>query len=234
MDKIIPMIILAGGFGTRLQMHDATRPKPMVLVNNMPFLYWLIQFYYNQGIKEFILSTHHMAEQIENYNWKIHFPNANFKMEREKSPLGTGGAIQEIFKNNSNLKEAWVVNGDTLLPQPLPAIPQDIQAMYCVLKENEVFDAKPNIITKSNRVVGLKEGADYFDAGVVWVTKNAVEQSKHEPPCGLHQTLESSMKNGEVGFCIMPGTCYDIGTPERLKRFENDLEKILKSKKNDK
>lgn len=226
MDKVTTMIILAGGFGTRLQKHDSSRPKPMVLVKDMPFLYWLIRFYYNQGIRNFILSTHHLAEQIENYPWKKHFAEATFKMEREKSPLGTGGAIQEIFQSNLNLKSAWVVNGDTLLPQPLPTVPKDVKAMYCVLKENEVFDAKPNIVTKGNRVVGFQEGSHYFDAGVVWITRQSIEHSKYSPPCSLHQTLEVAMDAQEVGFCIMPGTCYDIGTLERLKRFENEIEKI--------
>ncbi len=229
MDKQQTLIILAGGFGTRLQSHDPTKPKPMVLVHSKPFLHWLIQFYYQQGHRHFILSTHHMADQIESYPWSSFFKEAQFDMVRETTPLGTGGAVQEIFQKFKEIESAWVINGDTLLPQQLPKQPQNDWALYCVLNQNEIFDAKPNLISENNKIIGIKDGADYFDAGVVWISRKAIEKSKKMPPCSLHQSLEPVMQSKQVGFCIMPGTCYDIGTPERLKRFEKDLKLLFKN-----
>ena len=59
------VVILAGGFGTRLSEETLRIPKPMVYVNNKPFLLHLIEQCKSNGIKEFILLVGYKYQKIK-------------------------------------------------------------------------------------------------------------------------------------------------------------------------
>jgi NDP-sugar pyrophosphorylase family protein len=214
------VILLAGGQGTRLRTVDASRPKPMVLVRGKPFLHWLVEHLRRQGFCDYILSTGHMADVIEGYRWSSEIAHTTFRVHREISPLGTGGATQGIFRAFPGLKSAWVVNGDTLLSEALPAPPAEAEAFYTTLTAEQVFDAAPNLVVDEDCVIAESPSGQYFDAGAVWVTRRAVERYTGALPCSLHRLLSPSMAGRRVRCGSIGGTCYDIGTPARLRRFE--------------
>ena len=62
-----PVIILAGGLGTRLKSVVNNRPKPMALINNRPFLEYLMNYWINQNIESFIISTGYLGHQIKDH-----------------------------------------------------------------------------------------------------------------------------------------------------------------------
>lgn len=105
-------IILAGGFGTRLQkvVHDT--PKPMAQINGRPFLEYQINYLKNFGIEHVILSVGYLSEQIIKY-FKNSFDGVEIDYAIENTPLGTGGGIKLAFEKIKS-QEAIVVNGDTL------------------------------------------------------------------------------------------------------------------------
>jgi D-glycero-alpha-D-manno-heptose 1-phosphate guanylyltransferase len=221
--KATPVIILAGGFGTRLRTVDATRPKPMVMAGGKPFLHWLLLHLTIQGFGDFILSTGYLAEQIEGHPWSREFSGSRFSFVRETAPLGTGGATLKAFKD-LKLKEAWVLNGDTLVPSPLPErLDPTILATYTSLDPRHVYDAEPNIKTAGQTVTAIGTGGTHFDAGQVHVTSQALALYNGAIPCSLHQALEPAIKAEKVRCAPVEGLCYDIGTPERLRRFEKFL-----------
>jgi NDP-sugar pyrophosphorylase family protein len=219
----IPALILAGGLGTRLRAVDPTRPKPMVLIHGKPFLHWLVLHLARAGFCEFIFSTGYKAEQIQNYQWSNHFKNLKFSFVEESEPLGTGGATKTVFEKYPAMGAAWVINGDTLLTDPMPPREMKDHAHYSALTESQIFDASPNLVTEGENVIAVKDGGDYFDGGQVFVSRVAVEKSKVQSPCSLHKLLEESFVQRQVGYTLIKGTCYDIGTPERLSRFEKYL-----------
>ena len=61
------IIILAGGLGTRLRSVVSDLPKCMAPVNNKPFLGYVIEYFQQQGINDFIFSLGYMHEIIEDY-----------------------------------------------------------------------------------------------------------------------------------------------------------------------
>lgn len=62
--KIKQAVILAGGAGTRLQPFTLKNPKPLVPVNNKPFIEYLIELLVKQGIKEIVILTGYKGEKI--------------------------------------------------------------------------------------------------------------------------------------------------------------------------
>ena len=58
-------IVLAGGFGTRLQTLVNDVPKSMAPVNNKPFLEYLLNYLTGQGVKRVILAVGYKFETIQ-------------------------------------------------------------------------------------------------------------------------------------------------------------------------
>ena len=61
------IVILAGGFGTRLGEHTKHIPKPMIKICGKPILIHIINHYYKYGFKDFIIATGYKQEVIKKY-----------------------------------------------------------------------------------------------------------------------------------------------------------------------
>ena len=66
-------IILAGGFGTRLQSVVSDVPKPMALIGQKPFLEILIERFHQKGIEHFIISTGYKSDIIRSLFYEYVF-----------------------------------------------------------------------------------------------------------------------------------------------------------------
>ena len=60
------VVILAGGYGTRLSEYTDTIPKPMVPIGNKPIIEHIMQIYSNYGYKEFYLALGYKGDVIKN------------------------------------------------------------------------------------------------------------------------------------------------------------------------
>ena len=101
------VIILAGGFGTRLAHIVSEVPKPMAQIKDKPFLDYIIESLKKQGFDNFVLLTGYKSEIIEEYYKDLE--NAVFV--KEENALGTGGAILNAYKYLED--DFFVINGDT-------------------------------------------------------------------------------------------------------------------------
>jgi glucose-1-phosphate cytidylyltransferase len=61
------VIILAGGFGTRLAEETVTIPKPMVQIGQHPILWHIMKFYASYGFEEFVVALGYKAEVVKNF-----------------------------------------------------------------------------------------------------------------------------------------------------------------------
>ena len=75
------VVILAGGFGTRLSEYTETIPKPMVSVGNRPILWHIMKTYAHFGHKDFYLALGYKAEVIKDYFLKYRSLNADFTVD---------------------------------------------------------------------------------------------------------------------------------------------------------
>ena len=97
------VIIIAGGLGTRIAEETEDKPKPMVLINNKPIIWHLMNIFCLQGLSEFVISTGYKSEVIENWvqGNQILDSNSN-KMNISTLDTGlhtqTGGRISEVMK----------------------------------------------------------------------------------------------------------------------------------------
>lgn len=91
------VIILAGGFGTRLQRIVKNVPKPMADINGMPFLSFIMNYLVRRGVNKVLLSVEYKHEFIENY-FGFRYKNIGIKYVFKAIPLGTGRCDSEGFK----------------------------------------------------------------------------------------------------------------------------------------
>jgi len=84
----VKVIILAGGFGTRLSEYTETLPKPMVTIGGKPILWHIMKSYAHYGHKDFYLALGYKAEVIKEYFLNYSTLNADFTVD-----LGIGTVI---------------------------------------------------------------------------------------------------------------------------------------------
>lgn len=93
------VVILAGGFGTRLSEETGVKPKPMVEIGDMPILWHIMKIYSAHGLNEFIICLGYKGSMIKDYfsSYALHASDVTFDF--------ASGAT-EIHRKNS---EPWKV-----------------------------------------------------------------------------------------------------------------------------
>lgn len=145
-------IILAGGFGTRLQSVVKQLPKPMAQVANRPFLEYILSDLSRQDSQKFVLCVSYLRDAIIDY-FGDSYQNKHISYSIEQTPLGTGGAIKEGLKICSG-EYVVVVNGDTFFDV-------DIKSLI-----------KKHIDTKANITIALKPMSEFERYGSVDIDAN--------------------------------------------------------------
>lgn len=104
-------IILAGGLGTRLRAAVPDLPKCMAPILAKPFIGYLTDHFYQQGIRKFIFSLGYKHELVERY-LLTQYAGLDIHFSVEATPLGTGGAVLLACKMTAD-KDVLVINGDS-------------------------------------------------------------------------------------------------------------------------
>src|SRR4029077_8550469 len=104
-------LIMAGGFGTRLLPLTEHTPKPLLPVGNRPLLDRIVGRLQRAGIREVVVSTHHLAEQITRHLGNGDSDGLTVRCVSEEQPLGTAGAVRLVGELREPL---LVMNGDIL------------------------------------------------------------------------------------------------------------------------
>ena len=109
------LVILAGGYGTRLAEETKIKPKPLVKIGKKPIIWHLMKIYSFYGIKEFIICLgykgHLIKKELNHLSklekWNIKYVNTGLKTM-------TGGRVKRIKKYLSDDKNFYLSYGDGL------------------------------------------------------------------------------------------------------------------------
>ena len=227
---ITEAIILAGGFGKRLKESVPDLPKPMAPIGDKPFLYYVLDYLYQEGIKRAILSVGYLHEQVSGYFGK-HFKNIQLEYSIEDHPLGTGGAIKlslELIKSS----EVAVLNGDTFFPVPLNEMynfHRNLNAdLTLALKPMQKFDRYGTVELAGDKVQSFKEKSytEYglINGGVYIMRKNILAgQTWPEKFSFEKEFLEKKARRLVFGGFSCDQYFIDIGIPEDYEKAGKEL-----------
>ncbi len=111
-EKGNPVVVLAGGLGTRLHPLTADTPKPLLEVGGQPLLQLIVQRIHASGFRDLYISVNHMADRIEHYFGDGSRHGMNISYLRENQPLGTAGPLSLLPQSID--QPCIVMNGDLL------------------------------------------------------------------------------------------------------------------------
>ncbi len=106
------VVILAGGLGTRISEETGDKPKPMVLIDDKPILWHVMNIYATQGFTDFIIAAGFKAQVIASYAesvkelWRINVVDTGVNTQ-------TAGRIKRIL-HLVDTDEFMVTYGDGL------------------------------------------------------------------------------------------------------------------------
>ena len=91
------VVLLAGGFGTRLSEYTKTIPKPMINVGGKPILFHIMKQYAKYGYKDFYIALGYKGEIIKKFFNKKFF-DWNINLIKTGTNTMTGGRLKRIGK----------------------------------------------------------------------------------------------------------------------------------------
>ncbi len=91
------VVILAGGFGTRISEYTKTIPKPMIKINNKPILVHIMEHYAKYGFKDFIVALGYKGSIIKKY-FKTNKYDWNIDLVETGLNTMTGGRLKRLKK----------------------------------------------------------------------------------------------------------------------------------------
>jgi D-glycero-alpha-D-manno-heptose 1-phosphate guanylyltransferase len=116
----IPLLVLAGGFGSRLKGVVNNVPKPLAPVCGRPFLYYVLEDWIESGVQRFIFLLHYQANLVDEFLQEYFETKSELCLSYtclvEPHPLGTGGAVRFAIRDLNFPSEVLVCNADTWLP----------------------------------------------------------------------------------------------------------------------
>jgi len=92
------VVILAGGYGTRLSEETAITPKPMIEIGGRPLLWHLMKSFSSHGFKEFIIALGYKGEVIKRYFLQYSELQSNLKIDLRKNSFKTENCIAEDWQ----------------------------------------------------------------------------------------------------------------------------------------
>jgi D-glycero-alpha-D-manno-heptose 1-phosphate guanylyltransferase len=222
-------IILAGGFGSRLQGVVPDIPKPMAPVSGQPFIKILLQQLAFWGFSKVVLSVGYKYECIKNYFGDT-FGTMRLDYCIEDVPLGTGGAVARSLQQTGS-DDVLVVNGDSILLASLDDFlhfhRQQHSPASMALKAEKHFGRYGAVVLDGGRIVRFDEKQyveeGVFNAGLYWLGASVRNYLCTLPaPFSLEKDVFEQQIFPLYG-CVFHDYFIDIGIPEDYARAQTEL-----------
>lgn len=228
--EAVPVVIMAGGKGTRLYPYTKILPKPLIPIGETPIVERIIDCYVKYGVSQFYMTVNYKKEMIRSYFSDI-ISNYNISYVEENKPLGTGGSIK-LIKDTLD-KPFFVTNCDTL-------ILADYSDIYKYHMESgnaiTIVSALKNVIVpygvlqagKNGEVMSMEEKPklSYFvNTGMYVINPEVVDLIPSNTFFHMTDLADAVMKQGDkVGmYPVSEDSFLDMGEFSEMKRMEEKL-----------
>jgi D-glycero-alpha-D-manno-heptose 1-phosphate guanylyltransferase len=223
------VVVLAGGFGTRVRHLLPDIPKPMAPVAGRPFVEWVVRFYARYGAKRFALSTGYLAEKISAHFAAQPVPGISVRCVPETTALGTAGGFLNCVPGAAPQTEQWVVvNGDSLvfgdpkpLVAPLAAGSADAAVLGLAMDDASRYGS---LDCEGDRLVAFAEkrpGRGVINAGVYAFHRRALASLPARRPLSFEiDVFPGLAAERRVAVAQTTAAFLDIGTPATLAEAE--------------
>ena len=221
-------VILCGGLGTRLKPYTNQNPKPMVICNGKPFLWYLLQQLHEQDITKFLLLTGYLGEKIKNYfgdgssfGWEIQYSSGPVTWDTGKRVWEAKEYIEKYFV---------LLYSDNFAPFPMEKVlkihnKNNLPLTFMVTKKipGNVHINELGIVQNYNNN-RLDRESTYVEIGYMIIEKASMLSFFDMPECNLSSVIRSMAQKKLIGAWVQRDSYQSISDPERWKKTENYLE----------
>ncbi len=224
----ITAVVLVGGFGTRIRHITGAIPKPLVQVNEKPFLHWLFRNLRQHKVNEIYLLSHFGADLIEDFAQSETGSSFKITCIRESMPAGTGGSVLEFLSSCPDVSDPFLVlNGDSILVNfnvslGIERLKQGYSAVIFGVSMNDTsrygtlkYDENMSLISFEEK----KPGSGTINSGVYLFSSDFYEiRSNRIQPLSMERDVIPAMLESGKKICVISeiSPFIDIGTEESL------------------
>jgi dTDP-glucose pyrophosphorylase len=227
----IPVVIMAGGRGTRLFPYTKILPKPLIPIGDIPIAEHIINRFHSFGCRFFYLVVNHKKNMI-----KAYFNDADKDYEilyiDEDKPLGTGGGLS-LLKGKINTTFI-LSNCDILIEEDYEKIYQlhnnesHVITMICSLKNIKIPYGVVEIGNNGD-IAAIKEKPElsfFVNTGCYIVEPRVIEELEADQSIDFPNIIERYKQAGEkVGiYPISENAWMDMGQLDEMERMRERLE----------
>ncbi len=219
-----PVVIMAGGQGTRLRPHTEHCPKPMLPVGGKPILEHIIERARAEGFHRFVLAIHYLGEMIEDHFGNGSRLQVDIEYLKETSPLGTVGALSLLsWRPDSPLV---VSNGDVLTDirygELLEFHSRHRASATMAVRMHEWQHPFGVVRTDGVDIIGFEEkpiARSHINAGIYVLDPDALDALEAGEHCNM-PTLFSRLQDRAKRTIVFPmhEPWLDIGQPADLEQ----------------
>lgn len=227
----IPVVIMAGGLGTRLYPYTKILPKPLIPIGDIPIVEHIINRFHKYGCNSFYLIVNHKKNMIKAYFNEID-KDYNIAYADEDRPLGTGGGLS-LLKGKIN--STFILSNCDIL------IEEDYEKMY------EYHKSKGNLITmicslknikipygvveidEHGTIDSMKEKPElsfFTNTGCYIVEPEVIEELEDNKSTGFPDIIDKYKKAGKmIGvYPISENSWMDMGQLDEMEEMRKRLE----------
>lgn len=235
-------VILVGGMGTRLGALTASTPKPLLLIDDKPFLDHLIQEVSRFGFQRVTLLAGNLGYKFRDAYDNRSLHGLKIDVLLEDRPMGTGGAIRLAAEKNRLDSEFLLLNGDSWIDADLTSFSRhwdrcrsNLPTTQVLLLLRDVEDASrfgsvevsEGLVTEfREKNASVPPGPGCINAGVYVMDRVTARQISTTGPVSLErEVLPALVKEGRVAAMKADPRSYfiDIGLPETLEQSRTQL-----------
>lgn len=227
----LPVVVMAGGMGTRLYPYTKILPKPLIPVGELPIVEHIIHRFRDFGCNKFTLIVNYKKGMIKSYFAEVE-KDYEVDFVDEDTPLGTGGGLS-LMKGRIN-QPFFFTNCDILIDADYGDIYNthkekgNVITMVCALKNITipygVIDL--NEAGEIHKLTEKPEMSFLTNTGLYVVEPRVVEEMAENTSMGFTDVIEKYRNAGEkVGVYPVRDTSWmDMGQLEELELMRRRME----------
>ncbi len=223
-------IILAGGRGTRLAGVLTDRPKPLAMVAGKPFIEWVISYFSQFDIRDFVVSLGHLAPVAQAYFDSRTADDVSIATITERRPMGTGGAFRYAAQA-AGADVYLLTNGDSLLRADLrPAwsmlAREDVDGVIIGRRVENASRYGTLRFDSGGTLTGFSEkepGDGVINGGIYLLKRRLLEYLPDAIPMSIEREgIPVLLQQGaHILVSVSDAPFLDIGLPETLAQAED-------------
>jgi len=233
--KVLPVAILAGGLGTRIQSVSRGLPKSLMMFNGKPFLEWQLQLLEKNKCKAVVICVGHKSDLIKNYLEGRPKSKLDIKLSYDGNyNLGTGGALVKARKYLG--KAFLVLYGDSYLSVNFEEVSENFlsvrkSGLLTVLKNDLNFEPS-NVYFRNNLVlqydkINRSNKMKYIDYGLSAFKSDAFTEFSSTKFLDLSIILSQLAMQKQLAGYEVYERYYEVGSIQGTQDFQELSKEIL-------